>query len=181
MYGEGKEVGPDITSNGRASFDQLLSNVFDPSLVIGKDYRPLTVATADGRVVSGLVVEDSDQRVVLKVQGGKLETIARKDVESSKQSQVSLMPEGIRNTDWAIRMQTKSKRVSRWRNRRSRPSRGSSHRPNILPMTRCPSLTCSRFCSWTNRRKTPRRNSSPVLRWSSERATSRLRRVDEKT
>ncbi len=95
MYGEGKEVGPDITSNGRASFDQLLSNVFDPSLVIGKDYKPLIVATTDGRSISGLVVEDSPQRIVLKVQGGKLETIARGQVELVKQSQVSLMPEDI--------------------------------------------------------------------------------------
>jgi hypothetical protein len=31
-YGEGGKVGPDITANGRASFEQLLSNVFDPSL-----------------------------------------------------------------------------------------------------------------------------------------------------
>jgi putative heme-binding domain-containing protein len=95
MHGEGKEVGPDITANGRASFDQLLSNVFDPSLVIGADYRPLTVATSDGRVLSGLVVENSDQRIVLKVQGGKLETIARGEVEEARQSEVSLMPEGI--------------------------------------------------------------------------------------
>ncbi len=95
IYGEGKEVGPEITSNGRSSFDQLLSNVFDPSLVIGKDYRPLTVATSDGRVLSGLAVENNNQRIILKVQGGKLETIARGDVEQAKQSEVSLMPEGI--------------------------------------------------------------------------------------
>jgi putative heme-binding domain-containing protein len=95
MYGEGQEVGPDITTNGRSSFDQLLSNVFYPSLVIGADYRQQTVATTDGRVISGLAVEDSAQRIVLKVQGGKLETIARADVEIAKQSEVSLMPEGI--------------------------------------------------------------------------------------
>ncbi len=95
MYGEGKEVGPDITANGRSSFDQLLSNVFDPSLVIGADYQPLTVATADGRVLSGLVVENSDQRIVLKVQGGKLETVPKSEVEESRKSEVSLMPEGI--------------------------------------------------------------------------------------
>jgi hypothetical protein len=40
-------------------------------------------------------VENSDQRIVLKVQGGKLEAIARGEVEEAKQSEVSLMPEGI--------------------------------------------------------------------------------------
>lgn len=95
IYGEGQEVGPDVTSNGRGSYEQLLSNVFDPSLVIGAAYQALTVRTADGRVVTGLLAEDSDQRVVLKVQGGKLETIPREDVDAMKISELSLMPEGL--------------------------------------------------------------------------------------
>jgi putative heme-binding domain-containing protein len=32
---------------------------------------------------------------VLKVQGGKLETIAREDVDAMKTSELSLMPEGL--------------------------------------------------------------------------------------
>ena len=95
IYGEGKEVGPDITRNGRSSLEQLLSNVFDPSLVIGADYRAVTVATVDGRLVTGLLVEDSPTRVVLKIQGGKQEVIARDDVAAQKVSPVSLMPEGL--------------------------------------------------------------------------------------
>ncbi|MEX0713557.1 MAG: PVC-type heme-binding CxxCH protein [Pirellulales bacterium] len=95
MHGEGQEVGPDITVNGRSSFEQLLSNVFDPSLVIGASYQARTVVTLDGRVLTGLVVEDSDQRVVLKVQGGKLETIARDDIDEMDESKLSLMPEDL--------------------------------------------------------------------------------------
>ena len=95
IYGQGQEVGPDITANGRASFDQLLSNVFDPSLVIGAAYQPRTVRTVDARVVTGLLVEDNDQRIVLKLQGGKLETIARGDVDAVRVSELSLMPEGL--------------------------------------------------------------------------------------
>lgn len=95
IYGQGQDVGPDITSNGRASFEQLLSNVFDPSLVIGAIYQARTVQAADGRIVTGLLVEDSPQRIVLKVQGGKLETIAREDVDAMKVSELSLMPEGL--------------------------------------------------------------------------------------
>jgi putative membrane-bound dehydrogenase-like protein len=95
IYGQGQDVGPDITANGRASFEQLLSNVFDPSLVIGAIYQPRIVQAADGRIITGLVTEDSPQRVVLKVQGGKLETIAREDIEAMKTSELSLMPEGL--------------------------------------------------------------------------------------
>ena len=95
MYGEGAEVGPDITRNGRASFEQLLSNVFDPSLVIGVSYQGTTVVTNDGRVISGLLAEDSPQRVVLKVQGDKQEIIARTDIDEVVPSKLSLMPEGL--------------------------------------------------------------------------------------
>jgi putative heme-binding domain-containing protein len=95
IYGEGQEVGPEVTLNGRGSYDQLLSNVFDPSLVIGPGYQATTVATTDGRVLTGLVVEDSPQQVVLKLQGGKIETIARSAIEESRLSPLSLMPEGL--------------------------------------------------------------------------------------
>jgi putative membrane-bound dehydrogenase-like protein len=95
LHGEGVDVGPDITLNGRSSFEQLLSNVFDPSLVIGASYQAQTIVTTEGRVLTGLVAEDSEQRVVLKVQGGKQETIPRNQIEESKKSNLSMMPEDL--------------------------------------------------------------------------------------
>ena len=41
------------------------------------------------------VRQDNPQRVVLKQQGGKLETIPRGEVEELQVSKVSLMPEGL--------------------------------------------------------------------------------------
>jgi putative heme-binding domain-containing protein len=95
IYGEGQDVGPEITSNGRNDFEQLLSNVFDPSLVIGPGYQATIVATTDGRVITGLLVEDGTDRVILKLQGGSLETVPRSRVDELKTSPVSLMPEEI--------------------------------------------------------------------------------------
>ena len=97
LHGEGADVGPDITLNGRSSFDQLLSNVFDPNLVIGAAYRAVIVVTKEGRVLTGLSVEDSPTRIVLKMQGGKTETVPRGDIDALKVSDVSLMPEQIEN------------------------------------------------------------------------------------
>jgi putative membrane-bound dehydrogenase-like protein len=95
MYGEGVDVGPDITANGRSDFNQLLSNVFDPSLVIGAGYQATTVVTNAGQTFTGLVVEDSAQRIVLKVQGGEVKTIPRGSIDEMHVSKVSLMPEGL--------------------------------------------------------------------------------------
>ncbi len=95
IYGEGSEVGPDITRNGRSNWNQLLQNVFDPSAVIGPGYQARQLATVDGRVLTGLPVEESEDRVVLKVQGGKLETIPRDQIEQYKVSELSMMPEQL--------------------------------------------------------------------------------------
>jgi putative heme-binding domain-containing protein len=95
IYGEGANVGPDLTSNGRGSFEQLLSNVFDPSLVIGPGYQATTVVTTDGRSLTGLVAEDNAQRIVLKLPGGGQQAIPRGDVDHADVSPLSMMPEGV--------------------------------------------------------------------------------------
>ncbi|MCA8985135.1 MAG: dehydrogenase [Planctomycetaceae bacterium] len=95
LHGEGADVGPDLTRNGRNNFAQLLSNVFDPNLVIGEAYQARTIVTEDGRVVTGLVAEDNEARVVLKLQGAKTVTIPRDEIEFMKISDVSLMPEQL--------------------------------------------------------------------------------------
>ncbi len=95
IFGEGQDVGPEITSSGRNDFDQLISNVFDPSLVIGPGYQATTLATTEGRILSGLLVEDGNDRVVLKLQGGQVETVQRSQVAEIKTSELSLMPDSF--------------------------------------------------------------------------------------
>jgi putative heme-binding domain-containing protein len=95
MHDRGFEVGPNITRNGRGSFEQLLVSVFDPSSVIGEAYKSVTVLTQDGRVLNGIVTENSDQRIVLKLQGGKEEIIPTAMIDEVKQNPQSLMPEGL--------------------------------------------------------------------------------------
>jgi putative membrane-bound dehydrogenase-like protein len=97
LHKQGYEVGPDITRNGRGNFEQLVVSVFDPSLVIGDAYKSVSVLTVDGRVISGIITEQSEQRVVLKIQGGKQEVIPTIDIEELKQNPQSLMPEGLEN------------------------------------------------------------------------------------
>jgi putative heme-binding domain-containing protein len=88
-------VGPDLTSNGRGSFEQLLASVFDPSLVIGAACQTTTVVTEDGRNLTGLVTEDNDRRIVLALPGGAREIVPRNDVKYTRTSKLSMMPEGI--------------------------------------------------------------------------------------
>jgi putative heme-binding domain-containing protein len=95
IYGQGGNVGPDITSSGRANFEQLLASIFDPSLVIGPDYQVFTVVTKDGRNLTGLIVENNEHRIVIRMAGGSEETVPRNNVEYTRTSKLSMMPEGV--------------------------------------------------------------------------------------
>jgi putative heme-binding domain-containing protein len=96
LHGAGLEVGPSITNNGRGNLDQLVSNILDPSLVIGNAFQARTVLTVDGEVVAGLVVADDERFLRIKVQGGKvLEFDKSKDIEQVRVSEKSLMPDGL--------------------------------------------------------------------------------------
>jgi putative membrane-bound dehydrogenase-like protein len=95
MHDRGIDVGPNITANGRGSFEQLLVSVFNPSLVIGDAYRSITIRTHDGTVVTGLLVSRDDRKTVVKTQGGKEVSIPADEIEVYQQDKKSLMPEGI--------------------------------------------------------------------------------------
>ncbi len=98
IFGKGNTVGPDIAVNGRETLDAILTNLLDPNLVIGKDYYAWTLLEKSGRILSGLLVENSDQRAVLKVAGGKEEVVAKKDIRTLEMAEVSLMPEDLEKT-----------------------------------------------------------------------------------
>lgn len=95
LHGKGFEVGPNITNNGRGNLDQLVSNMLDPSLVIGPAFQAKLVLTLDGEVIAGLLADETETRLKLKVQGGKIIELDKVDIEQINTSVKSLMPEGL--------------------------------------------------------------------------------------
>jgi putative membrane-bound dehydrogenase-like protein len=95
FHSEGMEVGPDLTGVGRSTLDTLLAHIIDPNQVIGIGYENVEVETHDGRVVSGRLIEDTDDLVRLLVIGGREEVIARTDIDFLHVSELSVMPEGL--------------------------------------------------------------------------------------
>jgi putative membrane-bound dehydrogenase-like protein len=93
LFGEGGAIGPDLTGTNREDLDYLLSNVIDPSAEVGRDFRMSVVRTADARVVTGIVTERSAARLVIQTATDKV-TVPAEDVESVKDSPLSIMPEG---------------------------------------------------------------------------------------
>jgi putative membrane-bound dehydrogenase-like protein len=95
LYGEGADVGPDLTGVGRSSLDALLANVIDPNQIVGKGYENVQIETKDGRSLSGRLVEESDSSIKLLSSGPKEDVIAKSDITSRRVSELSVMPEGL--------------------------------------------------------------------------------------
>ena len=95
LYGEGADVGPDLTGVGRSTLDALLANVIDPNQVVGKGYENVEVETKDGRSLGGRMIENTDIRVRLLSAGPKEEVIAKSDIASLRVTEMSVMPEGL--------------------------------------------------------------------------------------
>jgi len=94
LYGVGGKVGPDITGSNRADLDYLLHNILDPNAEIPNDYRTWNLDTKDERSVSGVLARQ-DATAVTIVTPTETLTVARSDIATLRQSELSMMPEGL--------------------------------------------------------------------------------------
>jgi putative membrane-bound dehydrogenase-like protein len=94
LFGEGGDIGPDLTGSQRTNLDYLLENVLDPSAIVAKEYQVTVVVTTKGRTLSGLIKKESDAAVTLQTQN-EVVVIPKGEIESRTPTKVSMMPEGI--------------------------------------------------------------------------------------
>jgi putative heme-binding domain-containing protein len=93
LYGEGGNIGPDLTGSNRANLDYILENAFDPSAIIPREWRMSSVISADGRVLTGILIEDAPESIVLQTVNERL-SLSREDIDEIEQTPISMMPEG---------------------------------------------------------------------------------------
>jgi putative membrane-bound dehydrogenase-like protein len=95
FQGQGIDVGPDLTANGRSSLDALLNNVIHPDQIIGRGYENYSLLTTDGRTITGRLIEDTPTQVTLLGIAGAKNTIPREQIKELKDTGHSLMPQGF--------------------------------------------------------------------------------------
>jgi putative heme-binding domain-containing protein len=94
LFGAGSNIGPDLTGSNRADREYVLSNVVDPSSLIGNDYLAHVVATADGRVLTGLIKAEDKDAVTLQT-ANELLVIPQDDIDERRPSDLSMMPDDL--------------------------------------------------------------------------------------
>ena len=93
LYGDGNKIGPDLTGSNRANLEYVLTNVIDPSAAIPREYRMVVAITTGGRVLTGMVIERTGERITLQTTNEKI-VLVMEDIEELTDSPLSMMPEG---------------------------------------------------------------------------------------
>ena len=94
LYGEGGEIGPDLTGSDRKNLHYILSNVIDPNAEIPNDYRTAIIRMKDNRVLIGVVRSREPKRITV-VTPSEVIFLPKRDVAKIDLQNYSIMPEGL--------------------------------------------------------------------------------------
>ncbi len=90
----GERLGPDLDQIGKKyRRAELLQHILEPSKFMEPKFVPYLLETTDGRVLAGLIENQTEDEVVLRDAQGKRHTVARERIELLVRQQRSLMPD----------------------------------------------------------------------------------------
>lgn len=94
--GEGGKLGPDLSDIAtKYPREELITAVLYPSAKISSGYEPVTVATTDGRVITGIIKSDTADHLELEDAEVKRVSILKSDIDARKNADLSIMPAGL--------------------------------------------------------------------------------------
>ena len=93
LFGQGQQIGPDLTGSNRADLDYVLENIVNPNGLIGKDYELHLITLKDGRSVAGMVRQETESALTVQSLTGS-DTVAKKDITKHETPGFSMMPPG---------------------------------------------------------------------------------------
>jgi putative heme-binding domain-containing protein len=95
-HGGTTRIGPDLASvSKRFSREDLLTAIVNPSRDVAPAYRVTNIETKDGKRISGIIIYESTETLLLQTGAAETKRIAGGDIESRTPSAKSLMPDGL--------------------------------------------------------------------------------------
>jgi putative heme-binding domain-containing protein len=98
--GGNEQLGPELAKIGSEVKNvYLVESMLEPSKEIKKGFESITLVTVDGLVVTGLLVEDRAEEVLLRepTPEGKVLTFAKEEIDERNDAALSAMPAGLMN------------------------------------------------------------------------------------
>jgi putative heme-binding domain-containing protein len=95
LFGQGGNIGPELTGYQRDNLNFWLTAIVEPSLEIREGFALYSATLNDGRTLVGMMVRQDAGGVVLRNLSGQLESAKVGQIKTLEASPVSLMPEGL--------------------------------------------------------------------------------------
>jgi putative membrane-bound dehydrogenase-like protein len=93
LFGAGGKIGPDLTGSQRTNPEYILTKVLDPNAVVAQDYQVTRIITVNGRVISGIIKQETDKTVKVQTPT-EVVRLSKRDIQERKRLHLSMMPEG---------------------------------------------------------------------------------------
>jgi len=93
VNGRGGGLGPELSEIGlRRSLKFLHQSLTDPNAHVGDDYRTVTLVTAGGQSITGVLLNEDDYSIQVREMGGNLRSLGKSGLKDIKRESRSLMP-----------------------------------------------------------------------------------------
>ncbi|MEN3943702.1 PVC-type heme-binding CxxCH protein [Prosthecobacter sp. SYSU 5D2] len=92
----GGVLGPNLVSiGGSAPVDYLIESLLEPSKKIKEGYHMIIIGLKDGSIVSGGLVQDGGEEVIIRDPANQLQKVPKAQIASRQMSPASMMPPGL--------------------------------------------------------------------------------------
>ncbi|MCP4194877.1 MAG: c-type cytochrome [Planctomycetaceae bacterium] len=91
----GFEIGPNLAAMKNRGKQAILTNVILPNQEVNPQYLSYTATTQDGRVLSGMLTDETATSVTIRRDQENSDTLLRVDLDELRSTGRSLMPEGF--------------------------------------------------------------------------------------
>jgi putative heme-binding domain-containing protein len=91
----GHAIGPNLAAAATRGAESILTNVLDPNREVNPQYLNYVVLTAEGQTVAGMIAAENANSITLGQAESVQQTILRQDIELIRNTNQSIMPEGL--------------------------------------------------------------------------------------
>ncbi len=94
---QGRAVGPHLANLSDRSTRGLTESILNPNRAVDPQYRSYVLLTNDDRIITGAIAEELGETVTVVQSDGRRISISRADINSMRNTGLSVMPEGFQS------------------------------------------------------------------------------------
>jgi putative membrane-bound dehydrogenase-like protein len=95
LEGQGTAVGAELASIRDDGREAIMLNILDPNREINPKYLTYAATTNEGRVITGMITEETPNNITIRQADGATVPIPRTSIEEIESTGMSYMPEGL--------------------------------------------------------------------------------------